>query len=162
MKRIILDSSKCTGCRVCEAICSLVNEGEFNPVKARIKPVRRIEDNILYSIPVYCLQCEKPYCKEICPAGAIIHHEKGMITVHEDRCIGCKLCEIACPVGAISVNPEKKVALKCDLCVDTAGEPQCVRFCNHDAVKLIESEAVGVSVARSKAEKFLDMAKKEA
>jgi Fe-S-cluster-containing hydrogenase component 2 len=33
MQRIVLDPAKCCGCRVCEGICSLVNEGEANPVK---------------------------------------------------------------------------------------------------------------------------------
>ena len=59
MLRIVLDVDKCDGCRTCEAICSLVNEGEFNPVKSRIKIVRTISSEILHSMPVFCLQCVK-------------------------------------------------------------------------------------------------------
>ena len=39
MDRIVLHPTKCVGCRVCEGICSLVNEGESNPVNRRIKVV---------------------------------------------------------------------------------------------------------------------------
>ena len=38
MKRIKIDHSKCTGCRHCEAACSLHHyENEVNPKKSRIR-----------------------------------------------------------------------------------------------------------------------------
>jgi carbon-monoxide dehydrogenase iron sulfur subunit len=105
--RIVLDPAKCDGCRVCEAVCSLVNEGEDNPVKSRIKVIRTIENEIVRSIPVFCQQCEEAYCEAVCPARAISRNNDGVLIVDESKCVGCRLCEIACPVGAITVNPEK-------------------------------------------------------
>ena len=160
MRRIVLDLAKCDGCRVCEAVCSLTNEGEFNPAKSRIKVVRTVEKQILYSIPVFCLQCEEAYCEAVCPAHAIARNGEGILVVDEDKCIGCKLCEIACPVGAITVNPGKVAAVKCNLCAGLA-EPQCVKYCYPGALKLIAGEKVGVTLARTKAEKFLEMERKE-
>ena len=70
------------------------------------------------------------------------------------------MCEIACPVGAIAVNPEKGVALKCDLCVDHE-EPPCVTYCFSEALQLLPSDTVGYALARAKSHKFVDMVKRE-
>jgi len=156
MLRIVLDPAKCDGCRVCEAVCSLINEGESDPVKSRIRVVRTVENQILYSIPVFCLQCEEAYCEAVCPPRAISRNSDGVLTMDEGKCVGCKLCEIACPVGAITVNPDKHVAIKCDLCA-AVGEPQCVKHCFTGALQLLPAERVGIAMARAKTEKFLEM-----
>jgi carbon-monoxide dehydrogenase iron sulfur subunit len=161
MLRIVLDQNKCDGCRVCEGVCSLVKEGEANPTKSRIRVVRTVEDQILYSIPVFCQQCEDAYCEEACPSRAISRDGDGVLRVDEEGCIGCKLCEIACPVGAITVHPEKHVAIKCDLCADQDG-PQCAKHCYTGALQAIPAERVGIARARAKSEKFLEMARREA
>ena len=160
MKRIIWDQEKCTGCRVCEAICSFVKEGEFNPVKSRGKVVRTIENQILYSVRVACLQCEEAFCRAVCPTGAISTNDTGVKIVNEEKCIGCKMCEMACPVGAVVVDVEKGVAIKCDLC-EGLEEPQCVKYCYTEALKYLPAERVGISLARAKSEKFLEVAGKE-
>jgi len=160
MKRIVWDMAKCTGCRVCEAVCSLVKEGEFNPVKARGKVVRTVENSILYSVRVTCLQCEEPNCMAVCPTGAITVNDGGVKIVNEEKCIGCKMCEMACPVGAIAVNAEKGVSLKCDLC-DGLEEPQCVKYCYTEALQYLPDERVGITLARAKSEKFLEIATQE-
>lgn len=161
MLRIVLDQDKCDGCRVCEGICSLVKEGEADPTKSRIRVVRTVEDQILYSIPVFCQQCEEAFCEEACPSHAISRNGDGVLLVDNEKCIGCKLCEIACPVGAITVHPEKHVAIKCDLCIDY-DEPQCVRHCYTGALRVLPAERVGMARARAKSEKFLEMARREA
>lgn len=162
MRRLVLNLERCSGCRVCEAICSLNKEGEFNPVKSRIKVVRTVDDLILYKTPVFCLQCESPNCMAVCPAGAISEADGGVKIVDERKCLGCKLCEIACPVGAITVNPEKHVAIKCNLCAETDDGPQCAKYCYRDALQVIESERTGAVLARAKAGKFLELERKGA
>jgi len=160
MKRILWEQEKCTGCRVCEAICSFVKENEFNPSKSRGKVLLTADRQVRYSVRVSCLQCEEAFCKVICPTNAIIENDAGAKIINENKCIGCKMCEIACPVGAIAVHPEKGVAIKCDLCMDQE-EPQCVKYCYTEALKYLPDESVGTALARAKSEKFLDMARKE-
>ena len=71
MKRIVWDQEKCTGCRVCEAICSFVKEGEFNPTKARGKILLNVDRQIRHSIRVSCLQCADAPCVEACARCAV-------------------------------------------------------------------------------------------
>lgn len=160
MNKIVLDPTKCVGCRVCEGICSLVNEGEANPVKSRIRVVRTVENVILYSIPVFCQQCETASCEAVCPRSAISRNDGGVLSIDEEKCVGCRLCEIACPVGAITVNPDKRVAIKCTQCA-AIGEPQCVKHCYPNALQFLPAEKVGKAKANAKAQKFLEMARKD-
>ncbi len=156
MNRITYDPNKCNGCRTCEGICSFMKEGEFNPLKARGKVIRTIKDGGLQKVRVSCLQCETPYCMAVCPVRAINADEKNVKVVDVDKCIGCRMCETACPVGAIMVDPEKHVAFKCDLSHDL-DEPQCVKYCLSKAVQYMPEEKIGRSKAREKSDKYLEL-----
>jgi Fe-S-cluster-containing hydrogenase component 2 len=154
--RLIWDPGQCVGCRVCEAVCSFVKEGESNPVKSRGKIVRSVEDNILYKVRVHCQQCVKAYCKAVCPSGAINEDEGGVKSVDEKKCVGCRMCEIACPIGAITVNPDTHVSMKCDLCRGL-DEPQCAKYCYAGALQHVSQEKAGMMVARARAKKMMDL-----
>ena len=47
----------------------------------------------------------RPYCRFLCPYGVILRQlsrlSKWRVTITPDECIQCKLCEEACPFGAI-------------------------------------------------------------
>lgn len=161
MQRIVLDPAKCQGCRVCEGVCSLVNEGEANPIKSRIRVIRTIDNEIMLSIPVFCQQCEEAYCEAVCPAHAISRNCNSVLSVDETKCIGCKMCEMACPVGAITVNPEKHVAIKCNQCAIMGNDPQCVKHCYTGALQFLPAETVGRFKARAKSQKFIEMLRSE-
>ncbi len=157
MFRIVLDPTKCDGCRTCEAVCACVNEGEANPAKARIKVVRTVEEDILYSIPVFCMQCERAACEEVCPRHAISRGPNGVLSVDEEKCVGCRMCEIACPVGAVMVNVDRHVSTKCNQCEVLGGEPQCVKHCFTGALQFVPADRVGVTKARAKSAAFLEL-----
>ena len=76
----------------------------------------------------------------VCPTSALYRNTAGIIAVEEKRCIGCRMCSLACPFGAMHFHATKKAAFKCDLC---QGEPQCVRVCAPGTLKLVEREATG-------------------
>lgn len=157
--RLIWDHEKCVGCRVCEGVCSFIKEGESNPVKSRCRIVRSVKNNILFKVRVHCQQCEDAFCMAVCPSDAIIEDLAGVKYVDESKCIGCRTCEMACPVGAITVNPDKHVSIKCDLCRGL-NEPQCVNYCYAGALQYIAPEKVGSIIARAKSEKMMELHQK--
>jgi len=114
----------CSGCETCQLMCSLEHTGAFNPLKARIKVVPL---SVGVTIPLTCQQCEDPWCQKACPEKAIVPHRVLSIpVVDEKKCTGCMNCIGACPFGIMVFDPEKKKALKCDLC---GGTPACVQHC---------------------------------
>ena len=133
MKKILnVFPERCTACRVCELACSKRHEGTFDPDYSRIKP----EKSRSFFVPFTCFQCEDAPCARVCPSQAI-HRSEDTTTVWVDKekCVGCKLCMLACPFGMIVVVAEKGIAIKCDLC---EGDPECVKYCIPEALKFEE------------------------
>jgi len=137
-KMLVIDIDKCTGCHVCELMCSFQHHGEFNPRKGRIHTTVLLHDEI--AIPVVCTQCEDAWCERICPTGAIsstVLPESGsrVVQVDKEKCVGCRMCVLACPFGNIEVREGH--ADKCDLC---GGDPLCVQFCPRGALRFVEGD----------------------
>lgn len=130
---VVVDYKLCTGCRLCEIICSLTNEGEISTSLSRIK-VHFFPPGI--DVPILCLQCGRAVCIDACPQGALERDSKtNAVIVNEEKCTGCGLCIKACPAEAIFINPRRNVAFKCQLC---NGKPQCVEICPANALSLIK------------------------
>ncbi|MGQ9542544.1 MAG: 4Fe-4S dicluster domain-containing protein [Candidatus Bathyarchaeia archaeon] len=126
---------RCTGCRICELMCSIKHFGVFNPDKARIRVIS-FDGGV--DIPATCTQCG--LCLEKCPLDLIkLNVETGSITIDEEKCTGCGVCLDWCPVGAISLNPETRKAQKCDLC---GGSPECVKYCPSKVLQMIDMSNV--------------------
>ncbi|MGQ7115680.1 4Fe-4S binding protein, partial [Escherichia sp. TWPC-MK] len=53
--------------------------------------------------PVVCHHCEEAPCLQVCPVNAISQRDDA-IQLNESLCIGCKLCAVVCPFGAISAS----------------------------------------------------------
>ena len=155
-KVLKVDYQKCTGCRLCELVCSVSHHGISNPARSRIK-VMKWETEGLY-IPMSCQQCEDAPCMSACPVKAISRDETlGRVMVDYDVCIGCRTCVSVCPFGAMDFNVTDKKVFKCDLC---DGDPQCVRFCDVNALEFVEADRQSISKKRDAAEK-LSVAQKE-
>ena len=73
-KVLMIDYEKCTGCRICEQVCSVKHEGVSNPARSRIKIVKW-ESEGRY-VPVGCQQCESAPCMAICPVQALFRDEE--------------------------------------------------------------------------------------
>jgi len=119
----------CSGCRVCEKVCALEKERKYNPAYSRIKVFQFYPGPI--DIPIVCQYCEDHPCIDACPTDALRYDEETFqMTVEEDLCNGCQLCNQACVEegrgGCITFNPQKGIAQICDFC---GGDPQCVKYC---------------------------------
>lgn len=129
---IVVNNEKCTGCRICELICSAYHEGIFAPERSRVKIKSKISSA---DEPMLCRQCDKPPCVEACQYGALSKSDYGAILVDESKCVGCGICVDICPYNAISLDPNIKKPLICDLC---NGDPMCVKWCPRKALKFNE------------------------
>ena len=153
---VIADPNKCTGCRACEVACFTMHNQHNNvgytvgtvdiPVIPRLYLVKG--DN--FCMPIQCRHCEDAPCLNSCPQKAIVK-ENNIMSINEEKCIGCKTCLLACPFGAIDLLPQyedgkeveqvildenKKIAYKCDLCKDNE-KIACISACPQEALKLV-------------------------
>jgi len=121
---MVVDPRMCSECKECITAC----EKEHGTARAKKSS----------SIPIFCMHChpDKAPCARICPTGAI-REENDALKVDEDACILCRLCMIACPIGIIAIDEEKKTAQKCTLCMETDGIlPACVEACKDNVLKV--------------------------
>ena len=140
LKRVALQEgdfpSQCTGCRMCELVCSFTHYKIFNPSLSRIRVVT--QESKLIDFPVTCRQCQDPICQEVCPTQAISRdNHLGVNRIDHERCMGCGECVTACPFGAIYIPAGENIPISCDLC---GGDPQCVTYCPREVLKLIGNE----------------------
>lgn len=123
------------GCSVCEEVCARERNAA---VAGMIKSVH-LPQNGVHEV-MLCKQCGEPRCAEICPAGAIVKNESdGVVRVDEARCVGCRLCTVACPYGGMHFNVVQNKAAKCDTC---DGNPKCVEACPHGVLSFNKGRAV--------------------
>lgn len=132
-KEIFIRYELCTGCRSCELACAVSHTTDKDLVSAILRgerPPRYIWVDEFEGIkaPAVCRQCEDAPCVAVCPTGAMHVREDGINVCDVNQCIGCWMCAMACPFGAIARGEGK--ALKCDrACLDEDGVPACVRAC---------------------------------
>jgi len=123
------------GCTICEETCAKArNGGIVGMIKSVHLPLGGVHD------VVTCKQCGEPRCAEICPAGAITKSENdGVVRIDETKCVGCRLCTLACPYGGMHFNPVKNKAAKCDTC---DGTPKCIEACPYGVLSFGRSRPV--------------------
>jgi anaerobic dimethyl sulfoxide reductase subunit B len=144
-----VDIANCTGCKACQVACKDKNN---LPAGVRWRRVFQYEGgewieqrdgnmipSNVYAYPVSsaCAHCENPLCAEVCPAKAISKRADGIVLIDQDKCIGCRYCEWACPYGAPQFNEDAGVMTKCNMCydlVDKGERPVCVESCPHRAM----------------------------
>lgn len=137
MKRIYVNEEWCLGCHLCEYNCAFANSGEKNMVKAlknkKIKPKIHVEEYNKITYAVSCRHCEDPICIKSCISGALTK-TNGVVTIDQNKCIGCFTCILVCPYGAVSASNDHAVQ-KCELCINNScGTPACVKGCPNKAI----------------------------
>lgn len=148
---LLADPSRCVGCQRCELACVEFNDGRSQPSMSRIKIGRALNfgpagptggpgmrgawgDGLV--IQGVCRQCPHPVpCATACPQDAIrLDKATGARVVESGLCVGCKLCQQACPYGMMVFNEAMQKSSKCFLC---DGKPKCVEACPADALRYV-------------------------
>jgi carbon-monoxide dehydrogenase iron sulfur subunit len=157
---IVIDYDKCTGCRICELACSLLNTGAADPGKSRVRIVKIEEEANCIPIPVICMKCVDPACKAVCPMGAISDSPlTGARVIDDNKCIGCSACVYACPFGAIAVDRSLGHSYTCNHC---EGDPTCVKFCPTGAMEYVDNDEVSIRLRRSALNRYVDFVRDQA
>jgi Fe-S-cluster-containing hydrogenase components 2 len=137
-KNVECDPDLCIGCQICEYVCSYTKTGEYNTYRSRIRTVR--VDEVLITA-MACRTCDNAPCVTACPQDALSQDPAtGIIHINAQKCDACAWCVEACDFGAISINPESRLAEICDQCEDQEDGPQCVLWCPKEALKLTTPE----------------------
>ncbi|RJS87847.1 hypothetical protein CW704_01490, partial [Candidatus Bathyarchaeota archaeon] len=71
---VSINPDKCTGCGLCEYVCSLEKNGFPNPALSRIRVIRLTP---LFNTAMTCRFCDDPPCVRACPREALRQSEKG-------------------------------------------------------------------------------------
>lgn len=146
-KRIVIREEYCMGCRLCEVHCVTEHSKSKDIIKAyrgkEPKPVSGIyfEEKGPTSFALQCRHCTDAPCLYACLTGAMYKDEKtGNILHNEEKCVGCWMCIMICPYGVVKPDfGKKKIASKCDLCVES-GFPACVKQCPNEAIILVDAK----------------------
>ncbi len=132
-KGFVLNAARCTGCKACQLACKDHNNLPAGLYFRRADTVEAAGQLIRLSLS--CNHCENPACLAACRNGAYSIDENGTVIHDPGKCIGCGLCAVSCPFGAIHMNPVSGQAQKCDRC---GGDPACVKACPTRALQFEE------------------------
>jgi len=64
------------------------------------------------------------------------------------------MCTYACPISAPTINPDRHVAINCDLC---NGDPKCVKLCPTEALEYVREDVAGLAQKRAGIEKLSEV-----
>ncbi|MDP2919200.1 MAG: 4Fe-4S dicluster domain-containing protein [Dehalococcoidia bacterium] len=171
---MVIDVGACIGCRMCQWNCKAENnipdaiyppwievfqmENETDMASHPSTEELKQRTSTSYEksplegkwyLPVQCQHCDNPPCVKVCPVGATYKDKDGLVLMNYDRCIGCRICIVACPYSARRFNwlePELEdgkanplvpvrpmsVVEKCTFCVHRTRNgklPRCVEVC---------------------------------
>ena len=152
---ILVDTTRCIGCRRCELGCAEVNGMPIPDIAESkteniLKTLRKTSDTQYTVInryetekgPVYvprrCMHCSQPGCVAACLVKAMKKRPTGQVT-WDLNCIGCRLCMVSCPFDIPKFEYKKAIPRiqKCNLCWDRFNKgalPGCVEVCPTQAL----------------------------
>ncbi len=156
-KAVLVDLTRCIGCRACQVGCKAWNgnEAEKTVASAAFTNPPAIDANTFTNVrfveheapgaPAWsfvktqCMHCVDPACVSACPVAALVKTAEGAVAYDYGRCMGCRYCMVACPFGSIGYEWEKVAprVRKCTFCADRTAEgrkPACVKTCPTQAL----------------------------
>ena len=175
---VLFDTTRCIGCRKCEAACNKVNElpapsQPFDDLSVLTQNrrtdaktftvVNQYAPNQAAATPVYrkiqCNHCLEPACASACFVNAFTKTKAGAVIYDETVCVGCRYCMIACPFEIPTYEYDKALTprvRKCTLCsprIEKGLLPGCVEDCPTEALTYGKRDDL-IRIARQRIHRF--------
>ena len=176
---VLFDSTRCIGCRKCEAACNRVNQmpppdRPFDDLQVLEKTrrtsartytiVNRYDSTSAAKGPLYrkmqCNHCLEPACASACFVSAFSKTETGAVVYDASVCVGCRYCMIACPFEIPTYEYDKVLTpriQKCTFCylprITKGRLPGCVEICPTEALTFGQRSEL-IRVGRERIRRF--------
>ena len=151
---LLYDTTLCIGCKACVVACADANGRTRDtawtgglwqaPVdlNANTKNIIKLyqEGSDRSFVKQQCMHCLDPACANACMLGALKKREMGIVTYDPTLCVGCRYCQMACPLNIPKfewANAYTPQIVKCELCnhrLAKGQEPACTEVCPREAV----------------------------
>lgn len=150
---VLVDTTRCIGCRSCERACSLTHGNYVPDVEndGALREHRKTSDEQWTVVNSYetskgevfvktqCMHCWQPACVAACLTKAMYKTEEGPVIWRSSKCMGCRYCMVSCPfdIPKFEYDEWNPKIQKCTMCWDRLLEgkkPACVESCPTDAL----------------------------
>ncbi|ABR49297.1 4Fe-4S ferredoxin, iron-sulfur binding domain protein [Alkaliphilus metalliredigens QYMF] len=129
-KRLQINAiEQCIGCYSCMLACSTSVYEDFFIGKSAltVKTSGGYQGRVVVNI---CHGCMIPSCAQACTEGALEFREGGGVHFNEEKCTGCRKCQLNCVAQAIKFDYETKKPIICRQC------GICARRCPHQVISM--------------------------
>lgn len=161
---VLVDLSRCVGCRSCEAACNQ-EQGlpqpdkpfdDMSVMKELHHGQKRRPDESHYTVvnqydvkgidhplfrKIQCNHCNEPACLTSCFVNAYTKTPEGAVIYNPEVCVGCRTCMVACPFNIPAFKYSSAFSpriMKCIFCYDTrlkvGRPPACVEACPNEVM----------------------------
>ncbi|MEI6891153.1 MAG: DmsC/YnfH family molybdoenzyme membrane anchor subunit [Pontiella sp.] len=131
----------CIGCHACEVACAEQNGLPAHTQWRRVGEVQSgtYPDAQNYFLSSACNHCLDAPCVKGCPVDAYQINEQGIVVHLDDVCIGCGYCTWNCPYSVPTMQEDRRIVTKCDMCHNRLADgqdPACVQACPAGAIEI--------------------------
>ena len=159
---MVVDLAKCRNALKCQDSCNKNHYITGDNAWLKVYKMQESKETAPYWMPMICQHCDEPACVTVCPVDATFKRRDGIVSIDNERCIGCRFCMAACPYSVRVFNwsePNQEFLMsmtdhsaehspdhmghpsikgtvdKCDFCphmIDQEELPHCVTACPND------------------------------
>lgn len=150
---VLVDTTRCIGCRRCEEACAKANGWPVPEVDDRsvFENIRKTTDASWtvvnrystergdFFVKTQCMHCNQPSCTAACLVKAMSKRKEGPVIWQASKCMGCRYCMVSCPfeIPKFEYNKAIPKIQKCHFCyarLEKGQLPACVEACPVEAL----------------------------